>query len=233
MTNRHAMLASLVLLGACKGPDFESGDAAVCLGSDEATPIPVTAKANWEVTGMVTGIRDFDASDNATMSCDTPTSTAVDIIDMTGTTWTLGYGILDSKGEQALPELDLELDETVNLIVRQSDDGLSRGFVIHDGQGVVAAMDEGTAGGALHDSDVDGLEVSRGATIGSSKDDCGKMEGTQIAFKGEQKLTTSPFGSTMVEVDGAELQAFAIDSYFWAKSTCDEAADQLTWAVFR
>jgi hypothetical protein len=233
MNKRPTLLATLVLLGACAGLDFEGGDAAVCLGSDEATPIPITAKAAWEVTGMVTGIRDFDASDSATMSCGSPTSTAVDIVDMTGTTWTVGYGILDSNGKQALPELDLLEDDTVNLIVRQSEDGLSRGFVIRDGMGLVAAMDEGTGGGALKESDVDGLEVSRGVAIGSSKDDCGKMEGTQISFRGASKVTTSPFGSTMVEVNDAELQAFAIDSFYWTKSSCDDTADQLTWAVFR
>jgi hypothetical protein len=233
MTHRYTFLSALVLLSACAGPEFESGEAAVCLGSDATTPIPVTAKATWEVTGMVTAVRDFDAADEATTNCGSNISSAVDIVDVTGTTWTLGYGILDSKGEHKLPELDLAVDDTVNLTVRQSDDGMSRGFVIHDGQGIVAAMDEGTAGGALKDDDLDGLEVRRGFAIGTSKDDCGKMEGTQITFKGSGKSTSSPFGSTMVNLEGTELEAFAIDSFYWTDSACDDALDQLTWAIFR
>jgi hypothetical protein len=233
MTHRLLIFSSLTLLGACAGPDFESGEAAVCLGSDSPTPIPVTAKANWEVTGMVTAIRDFDASDSATMSCSSPVATAVDVLDSTGTTWTLGYGIVDAKGDQTLPDLDLDLDTTVNLIVRQSTDGLSRGFVIHDGLGVVAAMDEGVNGGALDPADVDGLSVTRGTAIGFSKDDCGKMEGTQITFDGESTVSSSPFGSTTVDLDGVALQVYAIDAYYWTRSTCDDEIDHLTWAVFR
>jgi len=233
MTQRQALISTLVLLGACAGPEFESGEAAVCLGSDASTPIPVTAKATWEITGIVTAVRDFDAKDSATTNCSSTISTAVDIQDGMGTTWTLGYGILDSKGEHALPELDLLVEETANLVVRQSDDGQSRGFVIHDGQGIVAAMDEGTAGGALDESDLNGLEVSRGHAIGTSKNDCGDMEGTQITFKGSDTVASSPFGSTTVTLDGVELEAFAIDSFYWTDAECAEPIDQLTWAIFR
>jgi len=233
MTQRYAFLTSLALLGACAGPEFESGEAAVCLGSDHPTPISVTAKADWEVTGQITEVRDFDAADGATMNCNSATATAVDVLDMTGTTWTLGYGILDPRGDQALPDLDLDLDDTVNLIVRQSDDGMSRGFVLYDGNGVVAAMDEGTAGGALEDEDVSGLEVARGVAVGTSKDDCGKMEGTQITFRASERVHASPYSETSVQVDGTELQAFAIDSFYWSKTSCNDVADQLAWAVFR
>ena len=233
MNNRYRMLWTVALMGGCASNEFESGEAAVCLGNDEPAPIPVTAKANWEVTGMVDAVRDFDASDSANTNCSSAVSTAVDVVDATGTTWTLGYGILDSKGNQELPQLDLIEGETINLIVRQNESGLSRGFVIHDGQGVVAAMDEGIAGGALNEDDVNGLIVARGLPIGTSKDDCGKMEGTQIAFEGTSKVTTSPFNSTYVEIDDTELQAFAIDSFYWTKTSCTDAEDKLAWAVFR
>lgn len=233
MTRYITLLSSLGMVSACAQTAFEGGEASVCLGSDAATAIPVTAKATWEVTGMVTAVRDFDPTDSTTSNCGSNISTAIDVLDMTGTTWTLGYGILDSQGKQSLPEIDLAIDETVNVIVRQSESGLARGFVIRDGSGIIAAVDEGTGGGALTKEDLDGLTISHGYAVGNSTDECGEMEGTQIDFRGSTSAKTSPFGTTTVEIDGMPLEAIAIDSYYWTDSECDDAVGQLTWAIFR
>jgi hypothetical protein len=231
---RVTRFVCLSVLGACAGPDFESGDAAVCLGTNGETQISETATASWDVAGQVNDVREFNASDDATMSCGGTATTAVDVVDFSGATWTLGFGIRDAKGKDAQPELDLAIGDSVDLLFRQEvDGGIARGFVLYDGNGLVAAMDDGTDGGALAAGDVENLKVNRGAEVGSTKDDCGKMEGTVISFQADTRTNIAPFDTTTVELNGTRMDAFAIDSYYWSKVKCDDASDRLTWALFR
>ena len=231
---RLITLLSVSLLAACDTTNFDAGDVAVCLSNDSTSGIHQTAESSWDVTGMVTDVRELDGSEIPGLDCTDKASVAVDITETNGTTWTVAFGITDPLGENATPDLDLSLNDTVNLFFQQ-DSGVitNRGMMIVDGDGLVAALDEGINGGALDDQDVLGFDVLRGVEVGATKEECGRRSGPQITFEGSESLTLKPFDQASMRVEDVDYQLQAISSYYWSKSRCDELTDQLAWSIFR
>ncbi len=234
MNLRRCFVVCLGGLTACAGPDFESGNAAVCLKSNGGTQVHEAADGAWNMSGRVAEVRTFTQMDESSLNCSSDGTTAIDIVDLDGNKWTLGYGMKNNRGKDAMIDLDVQMDSSVDLLFRQGiGDGVARGFVLRDGAGLVAAMDNGLNGGVLSESDLPGLQIHRGSDVGVNQDDCGKMEGTVIEFEADERTTVVPFGHKTIEIDGKELTAYAIDSYYWSKATCDDEPDLLSWAVFR
>jgi len=224
----------LSTLTACAGPDFESGQASVCLKNEGDTPVHEAADGTWEVSGRVDAVRAFTALDEASLNCGSMGTTAVDIIDFDGNKWTLGFGIQNDRGKDVAFDLDVQEDSSVDLLFRQEvGTSTARGFVLRDGAGLVAAMDNGVADGVLDESDLSGLSVDRGRDIGMAKDDCGKMAGTIIDFEADERTTITPFGQKNIRLDGVQLSAYAIDSYYWSRAKCNDEPSLLSWAVLR
>lgn len=231
---RTFLIFPMTALLGCKTTSFDAGEATLCLTHDGGQGIHGNADATWDVTGIVTDVRELDGEEIPGLDCGAEASTAVDIQETSGRTWTMAFGILDEMGEDATPPIDLSINDTINFMFRQKSGIVtSRGMLIRDGNGLVAAMDEGIGGGALENGDVEGLEVTRGLDVGESKEDCGKRAGTQITFEGSQSISLRPFSQSTLELDGGSYEVTSISSYYWAKTRCDDATDQLAWALFR
>jgi len=226
---------SILALTGCKSAtDIRSGELVMCLANDGGTPIHATATASWDVTGSVKNLSELDGSAHPMLDCAEDAAYALDIQETDGTTWTVAYGIIDQDGSQAAPVLDLTQGETVNLLFRQVENSpAARGMVIVDGQGLVAAMDNGISGGALESDAVEGLMVRRGLDIGANKEDCGKRAGSQIEFLTGATVTLEPYTVSKVEFEQETFDVYAISAFYWAKAQCDESVDELAWAVFR
>lgn len=220
---------------ACK-PEAEirSGELLMCLSNDGGTAIHQSATASWDVTGTVTDVTELDGSANPTLDCAEDAAYSIDIQETNGTTWTVAYGILDQNGDQSAPEPDLLTGDTVNLLFRQIENTPpGRGLIIVDGQGLVLAMDNGIAGGALDTDAVDGLMVRRGTEVGENKEDCGKRAGSQIEFQAGGMVSLEPYTVSQVQLENQSFDVYAISSIYWSKATCDESIDEMAWAVFR
>ncbi len=226
--------SSLICLTACSTTTFDAGDVSMCLSNDTTSGIHQTAASSWDITGMVTDVQSLDGTEIPGLDCSAEASVAVNITETNGTTWTVAFGITDPHGEDATPELDLNMNDTVNLFFQQEAGVITnRGMMIVDGDGLVAALDEGIDGGALENQNVLGFDVLRGVEVGADKDECGRRSGTQITFEGTESLTPKPFDHGSMEVEGVDYQIQAISSYYWSKSRCEELTDQLAWSVFR
>lgn len=233
---RNIAILSLISLGACAPEaDIRSGEIALCLTNDSAGSLNRTATASWDATGTVIGVTELDGSAIAGLDCSKDAAYAVEIQESTGAVWTLAYGITDHTGTQVAPPMDLVDGDMVNFIFRQHQDqpDPARGFVVIDGSGLVAAIDNGLSGGVLEDSDTEGLRVHRGLAVGDNKEDCGLRSGTQIEFRGSSTVAIEPFSSSSINIGSFDFEVFAISAYFWSKANCDENVDELSWAIFR
>jgi len=233
---RNIAIISLISLGACAPEtNIRSGEIALCLTNDSVTTLNPSATASWDGTGTVRSITELDGSSIPGLDCAEDGAYAIDIEESTGTVWTLAYGITDHTGAQVAPSLDLMEGDMVNFIFRQKQNqpDPARGFVVIDGTGLVAALDNGLSGGALENSDIDGLRVHRGLAIGDNKEECGLRSGTQIEFRGSSTVAVEPFNSDTIDIGASDFEVFAISAYFWSKANCDENVDELSWAIFR
>ena len=233
---RNIAIFSFISLGACAPEaNIRSGEIALCLTNNAGATLNSTATASWSETGTVRGITELDGSSVPGLDCAENAAYAIDIEESTGTVWTLAYGITDHDGTQVAPVLDLIEGDMVNFVFRQlqNQPDPARGFVVIDGSGLVAAIDNGLAGGALEKEDIDGLYVHRGLAIGDNKEECGLRSGTQIEFRGSSTVAIEPFSSGTVNIGASDFEVFAISAYFWSKANCDENVDELSWAIFR
>jgi len=233
---RNIAIISLISLGACAPEaNIRSGEIALCLTNNSSTTLNPSATATWDATGTVRSITELDGSSVPGLDCAEDAAYAFDIEESTGTVWTLAYGITDHTGTQMAPSLDLVEGDMVNFIFRQHQNqpDPARGFVVVDGSGLVAAVDNGLSGGALENSDIDGLKVHRGLAIGDNKEECGLRSGTQIEFRGSNTVAIEPFSSGTINIGSSNFEVFAISAYFWSKADCDENVDELSWAIFR
>jgi hypothetical protein len=232
---RSFISISFLALAACKpAADIRSGELAMCLTNDGGTAVHSTATASWDVTGTVRNVTELDGSANAMLDCAEDAAYSVDIQKTDGTTWTIAYGIIDQAGTQAAPMLDLSEGDTVNLLFRQIENETpARGLVLIDGEGLVAAMDNGISGGALDADAVEGLMVRRGLDVGQNKEDCGKRAGSQIEFLTGATVSLEPFTVSKVQLEQNTFDVYAISAFYWNKAQCAESVDELAWAVFR
>ena len=232
---RSIIATSSVTLVACKrATDIRSGELVMCLSNDGGTAIHPTASATWDVTGTVTGIQEVDGNANPLLDCGDDAGYTIDIEKTDGTTWTVAYGILDQDGDQAAPAPDLSMGETINLHFQQVEHAPpARGIVIVDGNGLVLAMDNGVANGALDNEAIEGLVVRRGLDVGQNKEDCGKRAGTQIEFRTGATVSLEPFTVSTVQLENQSFEVYAISAFYWANPSCEDSVDEMAWAVFR
>ena len=233
---RNIATISLIGLGACAPQaNIRSGEIALCIANDSGTTLNPSATASWDATGRVQSITELDGNSVPGLDCAENSAYAIDIEESTGTVWTLAYGITDHAGDQVAPSLDLMEGDTVNVIFQQTQNqpDPARGFVVIDGSGLVAAIDNGLSGGALDNAAIDGLNVNRGLAIGDNKEECGLRSGTQIEFRGSTTVAIEPFSTATVNIGASNFEVFAISAYFWSKANCDENIDELSWAIFR
>ena len=233
---RNIATISLISLAACAPQThIRSGEIALCLANDSATILNPSATASWDATGRIRSITELDGTSVPGLDCAEDSAYAIDIEESNGTVWTLAYGITDHAGDQVAPSLDLIEGDTVNFIFQQKQNqpDPARGFVVIDGSGLVAAIDNGLSGGALDNSAIDGLNVNRGLLIGDNKEECGLRSGTQIEFRGSSTVAIEPFSTGTVNIGASNFEVFAISAYFWSKANCDENVDELSWAIFR
>ena len=227
-------LAFLALLGCKPAADIRSGELVMCLTNDGGAAVHPSASATWDVTGSVEQINELDGEANPMLDCAEDAAYSIDIRENDGTTWTVAYGITDQTGDQAAPAPDLTTGDTINMMFQQVENlPPARGLVIVDGQGLVLAMDNGIAGGALAADAVEGLMVRRGLEIGQNKEDCGKRAGSQIEFRTGTTVSLEPYTVSKVELKQETFEVYAISSFYWPKAECDESVDEMAWAVFR
>ena len=232
---RTLITTSLFTLAACKpAADIRSGELVMCLSNDGGTTIHSSATATWDVTGTVTEIKEVDGDANPMLDCAEDAGYTIDIEQTDGTTWTVAYGILDQDGDQAAPAPDLSLGETINLHFQQVEHTPpARGIVIIDGNGLVLAMDNGVASGALDNDAIEGLMVRRGLDVGQNKEECGKRSGTQIEFRTGATVSLEPYTVSTVSLEDQSFDVYAISAFYWANASCDDSVDEMAWAVFR
>ena len=228
-------ISIVIIFAACK-PDNEirSGELYLCASNDGGVALHPTASTSWDVTGTITAVNEMNGETQASLDCAEDAAYAVHIQKSDGVTWTVAYGILDNEGIQSAPAPDVSPGDTVNLLFRQvQHTPPARGLVLVDGQGLVFAMDNGIAGGALETDVIDGLMVRRGLDVGKTKDDCGKRSGAQIEFNAGGTVTLEPYTVSEVRLDDDNFEVYAISSFYWPSNACDESADEMAWALFR
>jgi len=232
---RPIISCSLLALTACKpAADIRSGELVMCLTNDGGAAVHSSATATWDVTGSVQNIAEGNGTANPMLDCADDAAYVIDIRESDGTTWSVAYGIIDQTGAQAAPAPDLTTGDTINLMFQQVESlPPARGLVIIDGQGLVLAMDNGIAGGALDSDAIEGLMVRRGLDIGENKEDCGKRAGSQIEFRTGSTVSLEPFTVSKVQLNQDTFEVYAISSFYWPKAECDESIDEMAWAVFR
>ena len=225
----------LLTLAACKpAENIRSGELVMCLANDAGTAIHASASAVWDVTGSVTAITEVNDDANPMLDCADDAGYTIDIQETDGTTWTIAYGILDQQGHQTAPAPDVLVGETVNLHFQQVEHTPpARGVVLVDGDGLVLAMDNGFGTGALENDTIDGLMVRRGLDTSHDKDECGKRSGTQIEFRTGETISLEPYTVSTVNMGSQSFDVYAISAFYWSKATCDDSADEMSWAVFR
>ena len=233
---RSSIGLTLVFAAACAPEtDIRSGEVALCIANNSGSLLNPSATAEWSNIGTVTAINELDGSAIPGLDCSERASHSINIEELDGTVWTLAYGITDQQGDHVAPALDLTMGDTVNFMFRQKQTtGLAaRGFVVVDGSGLVAAVDNGIFGGALSRGDVEGLNVNRGLDVGDNKEDCGLRSGSLIEFHGDRSVSIEPFSSSSLQIGEASFEAYAVSAFFWSKGSCDENADEFSWAIFR
>ena len=232
---RTLFVISVAALTACKpANEIRSGALSLCVTNDSGIAIHPTASASWDIIGTVTAVSAMDGETNSGLDCANEAAHAIHIQKSDGITWTVAYGILDSDGIQSAPAPDVSNGDTVNLLFRQvQNQPPARGLVLVDGQGLVLAMDNGIAGGALDADSIDGLMVRRGLDVGKSKDDCGKRSGAQIEFNAGGTVTLEPYTVSEVQFDDNQFEVYAISSFYWPGNACSESTDEMAWALFR
>ena len=233
---RHSFLFPLALCIACAPEtDIRSGEVALCLANNSGTMLNQTATAQWSNIGTVVSVNELDGSAVPGLDCAENAAHSVEIEELDGTVWTLAYGVTDQTGAHVAPPLDITVGDTVNFLFRQKQapNTPARGFVVVDGNGLVAALDNGISGGALKQEDIDGLSVNRGLDVGDNKEDCGMRSGSLIQFQGNETVSIEPFSTSTVTIGSASFQAYAVSAYYWTKGSCDENTDEFSWAIFR
>lgn len=233
---RHSILFPIALTFACAPEtDIRSGEVSLCLTNNSGTMLNQTATAHWSGIGTITSTSELDGSALPGLDCAEDAAYAVEIEEIDGTVWTLAYGVTDQTGAQVAPMLDITNGDTVNFLFRQKQASNipARGFVVVDGDGLVAAIDNGISGGALKQEDIDGLSVNRGLDVGDNKEDCGMRSGSLIQFQGNETIAIEPFSSSTLTIGSASFEAYAVSAYYWTKDSCDENTDEFSWAIFR
>jgi hypothetical protein len=207
-------------------PDPGDGRLDICL-DDEAGG----AAVDLELDGVVGAI------DGATTQCAQSTRT-ITFEDGEGVTHTLGFSVFDADGADITPALDLAPGATISVLYRyRLVFGSTAGVVVSDGEGLVAALEQGGWGGALQAGDVPGLDVSVGSEIvAEERTACEPKQGRELIFAADETVTLTPVASTDLTVDGTPATALALAAYEYSDGGSCSVEDNTgftTWAVYR
>lgn len=224
------MLIALLALSACDTDldnvfptGVDEGEVLVCWNGGR----PTGSDLHVAMTGTVVGI------DQNLGNC----THSVTVEDEDGIQNTVGFTVFAEDGSDLTPELDVTMGQQMALGYRyRMVWGDVSGFMLVDTVGMVAAVDEGTWGGAFEEGDVPDLTVRYGELIGKEATSCEPVEGYSVVFEADEDSEISPVGQGTVLYNGQELTAFAVAGWKWGEGDgCDvsDATDRLAWVVFR
>jgi len=241
------MLFALLSLFACEpGGDpppvvVNPGEATACLGQtiEKSYPAAYDETPSWAVEGVVLSFGPAgDAIADALVDCGPSLSQVLRIEAPDTIVWTLGYGIEDpSLGDVSEP-LDVAVGDVVSLTFRAVQSfGSAAGFVLTDAEGLVAALEVGTWGGALEPGDVPGYRVEAGEAVMEEEGGCGTFEHRQTDLYGHYTEPSSfnpgEWGPVEGE-DGVTRWARAIQHFeYVGQPSCTDVAGAWSWAIWR
>lgn len=151
-----------------------------------------------------------------------------------GVTWQLGYGMADAEGVDITPALDVEAGATIYLhFVSVRSFGDASGFVLQDTTSVIGAMEVGTWGTTLTDTDFPGLSVEVGDIADFGANECGEIEGYALNFVGDATRALTPVEDKLITVGGNAFTAYALSAWEYSTVECTDTAGETEWAVFR
>lgn len=226
-------LFSLFLLGAgCpgSGKDGEALDTGLASGDAEAC-LEGSADAGGETLAISATVL---ADDAATLACARAGGRSLALTDSNDNDWTLGYALWDLDGADITAPLDLDVGDTVTVLVRRDPSGEPFGFVVTDDQSIVAALAVGRGGLGLEDGDVPDLQVSDGELLARANTTCGELVSRELVFSGDATITLSPYEDRLITVSATAYTATALrnTSYEAGDPCADGHADEL-WAIWR
>ena len=209
------VLLAIAVISGCQGagdiPTPERGSVVACLGG----PDVVTGEdGSFDITieGVVT--EQWAAGYNLA-PCSSWAGLAVQIEDDNGDIWSLGMGVLDEKGGWIETPRLAPVGREVAFTYRYRHPwGDVSGFSLSDVDGLIAAVEEGSWGGALRPEDVPGLDVRRGREVTSQEEtECAPLLGYDIIFAGDTKRVLPPVSSGQITIDGREYVAHALAAH--------------------
>jgi len=203
---------SLLPLVACDQngdlSELEFGDVNICLGGPEVVR-GADDSFDIDVEGVVvsTSARDFDLT-----GCDEDGLPGLSIIDAQGDSWRLGFSVDDEDGSRIdlgrLSWIGREIHFTYRYRKPLGD---VSGVVITDADGMVAAGEEGSWGGALRPEDKVGFSVTHGKeVIAELETHCGTLHGYTLEFSADTQATLSPVDSATLTIEGRDYRAHAV-----------------------
>lgn len=219
-------LALPVSLTACsKG--FPSEDEPLVVGTvTVCTDVAPDDGQAHDVSGTVVAI------DAAASDC----THTITIEDADGVQHVVGWTVERDDGMTLTYELDLAEGDAVDLRVRSVLVwGDVQGFVLHDADGLVVAVDEGTWGGALEPDDT-GVGVAHGTLLQTEAGDCETLEYARILFDADVEMETDPVETRLLPLDGVEYMAMGVASITRGPGESCEITDQtdeLSWIIWR
>lgn len=231
------MLFSILLIaltGCSEEPAPTNGNIDACLGGPSAAAGGEDLEV--EISGTVTAI-DGESPDMNLVGCAEAPSHTIEITDEAGDVWTVGLNITTEDTDRT-PTFAVAEGDVIDLTFREKLVwGTVAGFTLANEEGLIAAVEQGTWGGALNVDDTPGLEVSGGSDVINTEDtDCMPIETFSVIFSADTELELDPDNIETLELDGATYSAFAVASYDYGSGTNCQVSDSTgatAWAVYR
>jgi len=165
-------------------------------------------------------------------------SRSITVENADGDSWTVGLSVTDDQGEDVLLDIDLELDDTVELVYRSRLVwGEVKGFTISDSEGLVLAVEEGTWGGALEPELLEGFSTSRNdELLATEREECMVRKSYAMEFEGDESLTLQPYEEDFLFVNSQQMRAVAVASVVpgpGKSCTTSDTTDIHSWLLSR
>ena len=246
MRRSRSLLSLLLTFAGCGAIDppptgVRSGEATACLGQtiEEAFPVAYVETPSWIVEGTVLSFGPVDAEIvDDLVACGPALSQVLRVETPDTIVWTLGFGVEDPAEGDVTDPLDVAVGDAVSLTFRAVQSfGGAAGFVLTDGDGLVAALEVGTWGPALQAGDLPAHEVGSGALVIEEDDACGTVGHYETLFWGahEEPDAYAPGSWGPVQgADGVVRGARAIMNYdYIGPIGCTDTGGAASWAIWR
>jgi len=211
------------------GPGVEGGWARTCLVGPEGQR-STWSEPDHTLVGTVAGL-ELPEGALAEAGCSRDQEVVLEIVDDDGARWFLGWTLLDAKGAEVTPPLDLVAGAPVRLKYHVVNGfSVSEAFVLQDHAGLVVAVDvnAGQIAGA-----VPGLQVRAGDVTERAVGGCGREVEHALVFEGDDEVVVAPFGQAHLTLAGQPLTAIAATAYLIEDSSCTDVGGAEVWAVHR